>query len=213
MDRSLGILKSNSNRIFPIRGVSDAFDSIAGVVILSSILVGFWEVGGNIGSLSQIVENLVNQPQTLSLGLALFYLGIDTWTPTIPADFLPFPLNLARYLYPFTNGYLPHYSLESAFFALVTSLITTWLFLRLTDHEFWGWGLPVAILAFLIGWYLWTLVAWQLMFMGGEMIGFTPEQVYQIWSSSANATRPPALQYFFLATVPISFSYLVRHLI
>jgi len=210
----VGALKRNySSRIFPVRGIGDTFDSLATIIILSSIGVGFWEVGGQIGSLSSIVQKALDNPVNWGLKLAAFYIGIDTWSPTIPADFLPFPLNLARYFYPFTNGYLPHYSLESAIFALVTSLVVTFLFLHLTDHSFWGWGLPVAILSFLVGWYIWTLLAWWLLFWGGTGIGFTEEQVYEIWMAQATATSPPTLQYFFLLTVPISFTYLLKHVV
>ena len=213
MDRSLGILKSNSNRIFfPVRGVAETFDQIASIIILASLLVGFWGAGEEIGSFSTIVQNVLDSPTKWGFGLLCFYVGLDSWCPTIPSEYLGC-FSFLRYLYPFAEGYLPHYSFEAALFSLVISLIVTWFYLHLSDEDFWFKGLGVAILSFIIAWIIWGWISWYLMFYGGNLIGLTDEQIHEIWLSSAKGTSPIYLQYFFLLSIPTSFIWLIRKIV
>lgn len=191
-------------------GVGSTFDSIASIVIVASLLVGFWECGSEIGSVSDLVAQALANPRQFGLGVTLYYIGLDTWTPCIPPGFLDPAIAWVSWLYPFSGGYVPHYSLWTCLFSLLISMAVTWIYMHLAHQGFWFRGLLMAFVAFVIGWYLWTLIAWHLMFRGGAMMGLTPIQVSKIWQASTSATSSPQLQWFFIATIPISFVYLLK---
>jgi len=194
-------------------GLLDTIDTVATIAIASSILIGFWEIGGQLGSVSNILAQALTDPQTFGLGTAVFYIAVDTYTPVMPQWFLDqYGLGWLTWFYPFTGGYVPHYSLWTAIFGLIAAFVVTTMFLRFSDHDFLGWGLAVAFASFWIGWYLWTLLAWWMLFQGGAMIGLTAEQVYEIWHSAAVAVESPLLQYFFLGVMALSFPYLIRRI-
>jgi hypothetical protein len=194
-------------------GVTDWFDWLASVVIISSIVVGFVEVGSGLGSVSEMVQRMVNEPKTFGLGLVIFYIGYDTWIPAIPKSFLDqYGLGWLTWFYPFAEGFIPTYSMWTFIFAIVFTTIATWITLELLDWDFWFKGLGLVVLYFIIGWYSWTLIAWQLMYLGGAMIGLSGETVHKLWLSSVTATKTPVLQYFFLFTIPLSIIYIGKRI-
>jgi len=194
-------------------GVGSTFDSIAGIIIAGTLVLGFWECGTEMGSVSEMIAQALANPQQFGVGVTLYYIGLDTWTPCIPPGFLDPTVAWVSWLYPFSGGYVPHYSLWSCLFSLLMSLAASWIFMHVWHRGFWFRGLLVAFIVFWISWYLWTLLAWHFMFRGGEMMGLTAIQVSKIWQASATATSSPTLQYFFMATIPISFIYLLKRVI
>jgi len=190
-------------------GLGTKLDVLASIIMASTLLVGFWEVGGQVGSVSSMVSQAINDPQKAGLGTMLFLLGVDVWSPVINASYLG-PFSFISWFYPFSSGYLPHYSLEACLIALTVSFIATWIFLHLSDYSFWGWGILVAFLSFISSWYVFTVLSWNLMFVGADMIGLSREQAYSIWKVQAEASQNLGLQTLFVANIPLSFQYLVR---
>ena len=170
-------------------GLLNTFDSLLTVIIVASLLLGFWNASSSLGSVSDIVRQAIDQPQTFGVGMAMFYLGLDTWTPAIPESFLAeHGLAWLTWFYPFTGGFIPHFSIWSALVGILVATIATLMARHFWHLSFWK-CLLVWPLSFLAGYYLWTLIAWKLMFMGGTGMGLTEQQVYEIWHGSVSATE------------------------
>ena len=191
--------------------LSQAFDWIASTLIIATVLVGFIQVGSDLGSLSDIVSRMLNEPTTFGAGLTIFYLGFDTWTPAIPKTFLDsYGLGWLSVFYPFADGFVPHFSLETFIFSCIFAAIITLICLKRFDISFWFKGLLISAVTFLVGWYLWTLIAWNLMYVGGSMMGLSPDLVHQVWFISVSTTSSWILQYFFMFSIPISLIWAGR---
>jgi len=189
--------------------LGESIDAIAKIVMVSTLLVGFWEVGSQVSSVSAMLQTALDNPQSSGMGTVLFLFGIDVWSPVISPSFLG-PFSFISFFYPFSEGYVPHYSIEACLLSLTVSFIVTWVFLHLTDFSFWGWGIPVAVASFFLSWYVFTWAMWNALFIGADMMGLPREQAYQIWKVQAEASQNPALQTLFVANIPLSFQYLVK---
>ena len=186
-------------------GIGSAFGWIAGVLILSSIAIGFVGISSTFGSVSDMVENMVAEPTSFGAGSVIFFIGFDTWVPAIPKSFLDqYALGWLTWFYPFADGYLPHYSLWSLFFSLVWAFIGTWIIMHIFDLDFFWKGLGIAVVMFIFGWWLWGVIAWQLMHWGGSLIGLSSEQVHELWLGTATAQESEILQYMFIITAIVS---------
>jgi len=176
------------------------------------LIVGFWNAGNTVGSVSDIISRMIDEPQTFGVNAFLFYVGLDTWTPAIPPEFLAqYGLGWISWFYPFTGGWAPHFSLWSCLIGIIAATIVV-LILHKWRHVSILKAILAWILAFLIAYYFWTLLAWHFLMIGGQGMGLTSDQVYQVWYSAVTATENPYLQYFFLATVPISFLWLFKRI-
>lgn len=191
--------------------LGNSFDYIAGILILGSIIAGLVSAGGKIGSASDILGNVVAKPATFGLGSALFFGGFDSWVPALPKAFLDqYGLGWLTYLYWYSGGFVPHYSILAFLFSLVVTVVGTLLFLYWSEHDFWFHGLGMALLLFVVSWWAWGLISWNLMQIGGSMMGFSSEQTYALWYASVTATESNILQWFFLASLPVSALWIVR---
>jgi len=187
-------------------------DTIATILVVSSILVGFWNAGTTAGSVSNIIGRAIDEPQTFGVNAVMYYIGLDTWIPTVSPDFLnQHGLEWLAWFYPFAEGHIPHFSIWSCLFGILVATIVT-----LITHKGKHWSLPKAFLvwflAFLAGYYVWTLIAWRMMFIGGEAIGLTEAEVHDIWYGSVSATESEPIQLFFLANIPVSFVWLFKRI-
>jgi hypothetical protein len=191
--------------------LSQVFDYFGGIVVAASTLVGLIQVGSSFGSLTDIVGKMVSSPAGFGLGMLLFLIGYSTWTPAIPKAFLDgFYLGWLPSLYPFANGYFMGFSLWALLFTLVLTIAVTLLAMHVWELEFWFEGFGVALVSFLGSWYAWGWIAWELMFVGGGMMGLSGDQAYALWSASVSATSSSWLQLFFLASIPISATWLSK---
>jgi len=181
------------------------FDWIAGVLIISSMAVGFVGLSGNFGSISNMVQGMVTKPMSFGFGTVVFYLGFDTWVPAIPKSFLDrFWLGWLTWLYPFSGGYIPHYSLWSLLSAIVWAIVGTWIVMHIFDLTFFWKGLGIGFIMFVCGWYVWGLIAWGLMFWGASLMGLSGTQVYELWKGTVTAQESNILQYLFIVTAVVS---------
>ena len=194
-------------------GFGSTFDSIASIIITATLVLGVWECGTEMGSVSEMIAQALANPRHFGVGVTMYYIGLDTWTPCIPPGFIDPAISWVSWLYPFSGGYVPHYSLWTCLFSLLMCLLASSIYMHAAHRGFWFRGLLVAFVSFWISWYLWTLIAWHLMFRGGVMMGLTPIQVSKIWQASTTATSSPTLQWFFIATIPISFTYLLKRVV
>jgi len=190
--------------------VESAFDTVAGLTILASVIVAFIEAGSGIGSISDLLTKAMGQPTSFGLGLVIFFFGFDSLVPAIPVSFLPSYLQWLGVFYPHMTGYIPHFSMWTLLFASIMTIIVTLLTMYIWDLDFWFKGLGIAFVTFIIGWYAWTLIAWQLMFTGASMIGLSYEATYNLWHASVSTTQSNWLQYFFLFSLPITGIYIGR---
>lgn len=192
--------------------VGSAFDYAASLLIIASIIAGLVSVGGKLGSASDLLGNVVSQPASFGVGSVLFFVGFDTWVPALPRTFLDqYGLGWLTHFYWYAGGeFIPHWSLEVFFFSLVVTVFGVWLFLYVTEYDFWFTGLGVSVLLFMVSWWVWQLIAWNLMHVGGGMMGLSSEQTTSLWYASVTATESNILQMFFLVSLPVSAIYLVR---
>jgi len=190
--------------------VGDMLESIALIVVLSSLAVGFWESSQNFGELTSVLDSVVADPTRSGLGLVIFTVSLDVWTPGLPVSMLPSWLQWIGWFYPFAEGYIPHFSIWVCAFALIFSAVITLATLRFTEWSFWGKGLLVAVLAFVVGWYVCQLIAWWGIGFGADLLGLGSTEAYGIWRSAVSATQTPFLQYFFLGTIPLSIVLIYR---
>ena len=185
-------------------GVGDVLGNVALIVIIASLAVGFYESSNDLGEMTVILDEAIEAPTTFGTGLLIFTFSLDTWTPGIPVDSLPFYLKWLAVPYFFTDGYLPHFSLWTALFALVFSFVVTCIVLRVTSWEFQWRGVLVAIVSFVGCWYVWHLISWLGMGFGADLMGLGSETAYTIWRNAVSSTDGPLLQYFFFGTIPLS---------
>ena len=102
-------------------GLLSSLDSLATLLIIASLIAGFWNAGNSLGSISEIVSHMIDEPQGFGVSAALFYIGLDTWTPAIPPEFLSRKgLVWISWLYPFTGGWAPHFSLWTVSYTHLT---------------------------------------------------------------------------------------------
>jgi len=193
-------------------GLLSSLDSLATLLIIASLIAGFWNAGNSLGSISEIVSHMIDEPQGFGVSAALFYIGLDTWTPAIPPEFLSQKgFVWISWLYPFTGGWAPHFSLWSCLFGILTATLATLILHKWRKASLFKTALAW-IVGFLTGYYFWTLLAWHFLMIGGQGIGLTASQVYDLWHSAVSATENPYLQIFFLANIPISFLWLFRRI-
>lgn len=191
-------------------GLGDALEGIALIVVLASLSVGFWESSQEIGELTVILDKAVEEPTTFGGGFAIFTISLDTWTPGIPVEMLPSWLQWISMFYWFAEGYLPHFSIWTCVFALIFAAIVTFILLHVTDWEFFWNGFFVGVISFVLGWYGFHLITWWGIGFGADLMGLGSAQAYNIWRSAVAATRAPLLQYFFLASIPLSLLIIYR---
>ena len=188
----------------------DALESIAVIVILASLAVGFYESSNDLGEMTSLLDSAIEAPTTFGAGLVIFCLSLDTWTPGIPVESLPVYLQWLAVPYFFTDGYLPHFSMWTALFALVISFIITFVVLHVTGWEFQWRGVLVAVVSFVGCWYCWHIISWAGMGLGARMMGLGSDAAYTIWRNAVSSTDGPLLQYFFFATIPLSVYLLYK---
>jgi len=193
-------------------GLGETIESIALCVVLASLAVGFYETSSQLGEITQVLENMVSRPTTFGFGAMIFLISMDIWTPGLPVSMLPWWLRWIEFFYWFSSPYLPHFSLWVCAFALISSAIVTFILMHVLDWDFWWGGFFVAIISFALGWYCVQLLAWWGIGYGASLIGIPSETAYTLWKNTVEATSPPLLQYFFLATVPLSIYVLARRL-
>lgn len=186
-------------------GLGSWFDWVAGILILSSIGVGLTGLSTNFGSVSSMVEQMVSKPASFGVGLVVFYVGFDTWVPCVPQSFLDrYFLGWMTFFYPFAGGFVPHYSLWSLFFALIWTVIGTWVIMHGFSLDFFWKGFGVGVVMFFVGWYVWTLIAWGLMYWGASMMGLSGQELHSLWTGTVTAQESDILQYMFIVTAIVS---------
>lgn len=191
-------------------GLLDSVDKIILVVIIGSICVGFWESSSVLGEATEVLDQAIEAPTTFAPGLVIFVISLDTWTPGIPIDSLPWLLQWLSIPYFFAGGeYLPHFSLWTALFALVISAVVTFIAVH-AGLQFKWWGLILAIFVFCASWWLWHLVTWIGIGWGADMMGLGSAVAYEVWYNAVTATRGEIIQYTFFATIPLSVFLLYR---
>ncbi|MCW4015068.1 MAG: hypothetical protein NWF06_01740 [Candidatus Bathyarchaeota archaeon] len=192
-------------------GLFDVFDTVALIVIIASLGVGVFEASENFGELTDMLDSAVSDPVETGGGMVLFVLCLDVWTPGLPVEMLPSWLQWLEMFYPFTGGYLPHFSIWVCAGAFLFAAAITWIVLKVKDEwGFWGKGLLVAVVAFILGWYVLELIAWWCLGFGAELCGLGSENAYDIWYAAVTATQAPALQYFFLVSIVFSVGLVYR---
>jgi len=190
--------------------VGDTLENVAFVVIIASLLVGFYESSQDLGEMTSLLDDAIESPTTFGVGMAIWTISLDTWTPGIPIKSLPVWLQWLSIPYFFAEGYIPHFSLWTALFALVVSVVVTFLVLHLTDLEFQWWGLLIAVVTFLLAWWGWHAITFFGIGFGADMMGLGSDVGYQVWRNAVESTSGPLLQYFFFATIPLSCWILYR---
>jgi len=181
------------------------------IVIIASLGVGFWEASSDLGELTELLDQAIDQPLTFGGGLAIFTISLDTWTPGIPVDTLPSWLQWVSIPYLFAGGnFLPHFSIWTALFAIVITAVVTLLVLYVSDLDFIWHGLLVAVVTFILSWYAWHCMTWVGIGWGANMMGLGSEVGYQVWENAVSATSGPLMQYFFFATIPLSLYVLYQ---
>ena len=192
-------------------GVSDVLESIALIVVIASLGVGFYESSSDLGEMTVLLDQAIEAPLSFGPGLLCFTVSLDTWTPCIPVTSLPVWLQWLAVPYLYAGGeYIPHFSLWTALFALVVSCVVTFLVLHLTEIEFMYRGLLIAVVTFFVCWWLWHLITFFGIGWGANMMGLGSENAYSIWRNAVESTDGPLLQYFFFATIPLSIYLLYQ---
>ena len=184
--------------------VGDALESVAVIVIIASLAIGFYESSNDLGEMTSLLDSAIDAPSTFGAGLAIFTLSLDTWTPGIPVESLPIYLQWLAVPYFFTDGYIPHYSMWTAMFAFVVAAVVTLLVLKFTEIEFQWRGLLIGVITFVGCWYAYHLVSWAGMGFGADLMGLGSATAYTIWRNAVSSTDGPLLQYFFFGTIPLS---------
>ena len=189
--------------------LGEILNKIAFIVMASTMIAGFWESGNQLGNIMNVITQAVANPQQAGVGTVLYMLGYSVWSPVFKAESLG-SFSFISVFYPFSEGYIPEYSIWACLVSLIASFILTFIFLHITDRSFWGWGLLVAVVTFVLTWYAFTVLAWFFMYQGAEMLGLSHDVAYDMWKVGAETTQSPILQYLFLANIPLSFQYLIR---
>lgn len=191
--------------------LGDSLDYIGGIIVVAMMLVGLFQISSSLGSVEDMMRNIMGHPSTFGLGLFVFLIGYFTWTPAIPLS--RYGLDPLRILYPFADGYFMGFSLWTLLFTLIVTIVVTLLLMKIYSLDFWFEGFGIATVTFVISWYVWGWIAWKLMYIGGNLIGFSNAEVYAFWHGTVTATSSPLLQIFFLASIPISALWLTKKVV
>ena len=170
-------------------------------MVISALLVGAYSASQNVGELSTVVQEAVDAPLSFGTGFVIYTIALDIWVPALSPEFLAERgFGWLSWFYPFSEGYVPHFSIWTFSFSLIVTGVIVFLYLYFSDEEFFFHGLALSLATFFGSWYAFTLLAWWAMFQFGQSIGLSHDTVYQVWHGAVTATGSTWLTYFFIVT-------------
>ena len=194
--------------------VGDTIDKATLLLIIGTLVIGFWESSAALGELTTVLDQAIDDPLNFGIGLGVFTVSMDTMTPGIPVESLPFYLKWLTVPYFFMGGeFLPHFSLWTAFFAVVMTGIVMLGIFYFTELEFRWKGLFLTVAFFCVFWWLWHVITWWCLGWGADMMGLGSANAYEIWYNAVSATKGEIIQYVFFATIPLSLFLLYRKVV
>lgn len=170
-------------------------------MVISALVVGAYGASQNIGEISNVVQQAVNEPLGFLPSFTFYTVALDVWVPTLSPEFLADRgIGFLSWFYPFSGGHVPHFSIWTFSFSLLLTGLIVFLYLYFSEADFFFHGLGLSIPTFFGLWYSFTLLAWWAMFYFGQRIGLSSDTVYQVWLGSVTATGSTWLTYFFIVT-------------